>query len=435
MSAEVRTSSAKKKRKSTERSENQVENKKGKVEKDASLSWDEEADNKLIGLIEEDISRKGRPKLIFVRHIDWKRIADKLKDESGYVCDPALLRSRWEEVTKKVRKLRTVPELMDDVKRALKYHVALIPKMPLGAYQLFCMAKRPRLKEKYPDMAFSELSKRLGKKWRELEQEKKQKYIKRAKERKLEYDQRLKEWQLENPGGVKELNGEISMKMPMKPDEVTPFSVFCTKKSKEIEDKHPGLDEEVLQSKLSKKWEKLKEHKKEKYVKMAEESNAEQRKLAEEHKNDSKEKKSKTVSAYRLFVDNKRRELLAANPNLGFGEVSSICAKHWKEIDPKERSELEEKAKLLKEARPKPEKEKARKKPPKAYQIYFKETRLQLLAENPKLEFGEIATLCASKWKSLAKEEVEVYKCKEKEMMEEFQAETKDHERSITREE
>ena len=428
MDDKVRRESSKKSKKKRRNSEiigDQVAIKKLKSDKDGKITWNEETDNSLIKLVEEDTKNraKSRPKHIFVRHVDWKGIAQKLNADQGYNFDAASLRARWEELTKMVRKLRTVPEMIDDVKNAVKFHVEMIPKMPLGAYQLFCRSKRPRLKEKYQNMNNSELARRMGKKWRELPPEKKEKYEKKAKEKRCEYDEKLKEWELENPGGFKELNGDIHIKLPEKPKDMTPFEVFVSKKSKDVKEKHPDIDNETLQSKLKRKWDKLKEHKKQKYVKEAEGVNAEQRKVANELRNDSKEKKvSQKQSAYRLFFIEKRKNLLADDENLSFGEVSKTCSKLWKELDPQERLEFEEKAKQLNVGRPKSTKGKS-KKPINAYSIFYKETRLKLLEENPKLEFGEIASLCSKKWKSLEADELQLYKNKEKELKEKYQEE------------
>lgn len=427
MSESKETKKGKKKRRHSDKNEEQVVRKKLKDDTSSRMSWDEESDQHLLCVIEEEISRKGRPKYIFAKHIDWKRVAEKLKKENGYSIDAAGVKVRWEELTKHVRRLRTVTELLDDVKKAVKYHIEMIPKMPLGAYQLFCMAKRPRLKEKYPDMKFSELSKRMGRKWRELEPEKKAKYEKKALEKKLDYDKRLQEWKLKNPGGFKELNGEINMKMPGKQDNVSPFSLFCNNKSNSLKEKYPDLNDEMLQSKLKKKWEKLKDQKKEKYIKEAETINAENANNAKgsrDQKDNKKEKKTQpAISAYNLFMREKRKDLIAANKDLGFGEISKMCAKLWKEIDPEKRLEYEEKAELLKSTRPKVSKEK---KPINAYQIFFKETRVRLLEENSQLEFGEIASICATKWKALEKDEIERYKAKERELKEEYEAAMKE---------
>ena len=436
-----RPKKAKRKHHSNDINENLIAIKKPRNEEKLHMKWDEEADNELIRLIEESIHNRSRnrPKLIFSRHVDWKGIAERLKSDKWYDLDSASLRARWDELSKQVRKVRTVPEMIDDVKKAVKFHIDRVPKMPLGSYQLFCMSKRPRIKEKYPDMSFSELSKRMGKKWRELPPEKRQKYERRAKEKKDMYQERMKEWRLENPGGFEELNGEVNMKLPEKLQDVSPFDVFCNKKSASIREKHTGIDEEVLLSKLKKRWNKMKEHKKEKYNIEAENLNAEQRKKSKQQKSNVKkktDKKQKPLSSYGLFLKEKRKELLAYNEKLGFGEISKMCAKYWKELDPKERLEFEEKAKVLNAARPEMVTVKVpSKKPLNAYKIYFKEKRLQLLEENPDLEFGEIASLCAAAWKNLTKDEISPYKEKENQMKKEYEEVIRKMKENQTREE
>ena len=413
----------KRKRKSSDKSEDHTSIKKPKGDKSDRVAWNDEADIELIRLIEENVNKRvrSRPKYIFPKHVDWKGIAESMKSGTSYDIDSVSLRARWDELSKQVRKLRTVPEMIDDVKKATKFHFDRIPKMPLTAYQLYSMSKRPQVREKYPDMPFIEMSKRLGKKWRELPVEKRKKYEKRAQERKEEYVERLKEWKLENPGGFKELNGEVSTKLLDELKVVLPFDIFCDKKLPSIKEKYPDISEDLLHSKLRRKWEKLKEHKKEKYAVQAEHLNAEQKKNRTESN-----KKPKSVSLYSLFLQEKRKELLAEDKNLGFGEISKLCAKLWKELDSKERSKFEEKAKMLGASVQRASKVKAKsKKPQSAYRIFFIEKRLELLEKNPNLEFGEIASLCGKAWKSLAKDEQESYKLKEKEMRREYEAEVK----------
>ena len=412
----------KRKRKSSDKSEDHTSIKKPKSDRSDHVAWNDEADIELIRLIEENVNKRGRsrPKYIFPKHVDWKGIAESLKSGTSYDVDSVSLRARWDELSKQVRKLRTVPEMIDDVKKATKFHFDKIPKMPLTAYQLYSMSKRPQVREKYPDMPFSEISRRLGKKWRELPVEKRKKYERRAQERKEEYVERLKEWKLENPGGFKELNGEVSMKLLDELKVISPFDIFCDKKSPSIKEKYPDITEELLHSKLKRKWEKLKENRKEKYAGQAEQLNAEQKKSSTENN-----KKQKFFSSYTLFLQEKRKELLAEDKNLGFGEISKLCSKLWKELDSKERSKFEEKAKLLNANMPRPSKGKAKlKKPQSAYSIYFIEKRLELLKKNPNLEFGEIASLCGKAWKNLTKDEQESYKLKEKEMRKEYEAES-----------
>ena len=413
------------------------------------LNWDEDADNLLIKFVEEDCEGRRRPKstLVFARHIDWKAVADKFRDEKSVELEVKDVRGRWEEITKKVRKLRSIPEMLDDVKRNVKLHLDTIPKKPMSSYALFCNSKRPRLVEKYPKMNFIELNQRMAKKWREMPAEKKAKYEQRALKKKEKYEEEMKEWEITNPGAYKVLNGPKKNGHVACVDykKVTPFEVFCQKKSEEVKQKHPGLEGEALDAKLQKRWEKLKEHKKEKYSEEAEKLNNEQKNTVQSklhgQKNDGSKPPKKPPSAYNLYFVEKRKELIEKNPKLNFIETAKICSKEWKDISPVEREKFIEQAKKLKDeymtehgsvdkmktskkaTSSKKSKQKTSKKQLSGYTLFFRDARLRLLEENPNLVFGETASLISQEWKKLDPSKIEEYKEKARKLKQDAEKE------------
>ena len=70
------------------------------------------------------------------------------------------------------------------------------PKRPLTCYTLFCNEIRDDLMKKHPKLNFSEINKKLGKKWNELEN--KQKYIEKAQEARNKYENDLEEYNKEH---------------------------------------------------------------------------------------------------------------------------------------------------------------------------------------------------------------------------------------------
>merc|ERR1712126_344168 len=74
------------------------------------------------------------------------------------------------------------------------------PKRPISAYFLWMNAEgREMVKKNNPDAPITEVSKRCGEEWRNLDEKTKKKYEKMQEEAKKKYDIDYKEW-LENGG-------------------------------------------------------------------------------------------------------------------------------------------------------------------------------------------------------------------------------------------
>ena len=52
------------------------------------------------------------------------------------------------------------------------------PKPPLSAYMLFCKAKREKVHKKHPKLAAKEVTMKLSKKWKSMEEDEKVHYVK-----------------------------------------------------------------------------------------------------------------------------------------------------------------------------------------------------------------------------------------------------------------
>ena len=343
---------AKKRKKKEQKDEQITEEKKPKNDCNTSCSWDEDADKLLINFVEENYTRPNRPKLILPKHIQWQLVARKVSAERNLNINKYEARTRWDELAKDVRRFRTVPEITEDIKRNLEFHFNTMPKKPMSAYQHFWLSKKDSIKKKYPEMALPELSKRLGKKWRELPTDKKVKYEKRAKEKMDEYAVELDNWKRENPAALEELEeGKIKSKNDVaNSKKISPFEIFCEKKIGDMKEKHPDLDEVGVKAKLEKRWEKLKDHKKEKFIQEANEVNATKKGTEKKGKKASGKKRShQPLNPYTLFFKDERVRLLKESPGLSFGEIASMVAKEWKILDPEKVEQYKQKASELKQ--------------------------------------------------------------------------------------
>lgn len=61
-------------------------------------------------------------------------------------------------------------------------------KRPSTAYFQFSNAKRDEYKKKYPELKVTEIAKKLGAAWKEMDEKEKDPYVRKAKEEKEAYD-------------------------------------------------------------------------------------------------------------------------------------------------------------------------------------------------------------------------------------------------------
>uniref|UniRef100_A0AAY4BBA3 HMG box domain-containing protein n=1 Tax=Denticeps clupeoides TaxID=299321 RepID=A0AAY4BBA3_9TELE len=107
-------------------------------------------------------------------HLDWGKVA--FSAFSGEMC-----KQKWQEVSREIRKFRTLTELIVDAQdyiknpykgKKLKKHPDF-PKKPLTPYFRFFMEKRAKYAKLHPEMSNLDLTKILSKKYKELPERKK----------------------------------------------------------------------------------------------------------------------------------------------------------------------------------------------------------------------------------------------------------------------
>uniref|UniRef100_A0A3P8X5T5 Upstream binding transcription factor n=1 Tax=Cynoglossus semilaevis TaxID=244447 RepID=A0A3P8X5T5_CYNSE len=111
-------------------------------------------------------------------HLDWQKVA--FNSFTAEMC-----KQKWLEVSKEIRKFRTLTELIFDAQdyiknpykgKKIKKHPDF-PKKPLTPYFRFFMEKRAKYAKLHPEMSNLDLTKILSKKYRELPEKKKKKYV------------------------------------------------------------------------------------------------------------------------------------------------------------------------------------------------------------------------------------------------------------------
>lgn len=163
--------------------------------------WPKEDTVMLLDLLENNLpSNDSHTFKTTQSQMDWGKVA--FKDYSGEMC-----KLKWLEISNKIRKFRTLKELVLEAKehvknpykrKNLKKHPDL-PKKPLTAYLRFFMEKRAQYSQMYPELNNLELTKVLSKKYKELPQQRKLKYIQDFQKEKEEFEEKLAQFRKDHP--------------------------------------------------------------------------------------------------------------------------------------------------------------------------------------------------------------------------------------------
>ncbi|ELK27669.1 PREDICTED: upstream-binding factor 1-like protein 1 [Myotis davidii] len=133
-------------------------------------------------------------------HMDWGKVA--FKDYSGEMC-----KLKWLEISYKLRKIRTLKELVLEAKEHVKnsYKSKMcrkhpdMPKQPLTPYLRFFKEKRPLYSQMHPKLNNKELTMVMSEKYKELPEEMKLKYIQDFQKEKQEFQEKLAQFKIDHP--------------------------------------------------------------------------------------------------------------------------------------------------------------------------------------------------------------------------------------------
>ncbi|XP_054581090.1 upstream-binding factor 1-like protein 1 [Eptesicus fuscus] len=133
-------------------------------------------------------------------HMDWGKVAFK-----GYSAEMCKL--KWLEISRKIRKYRTLTELVLEAKehvknsnksKKLKKHPDM-PKQPLTPYLRFFKKNRLEYSQMYPKLNNQELTKVMSEKYKELPEERRRKYIEDFQKEKQEFQEKLAQFRKDHP--------------------------------------------------------------------------------------------------------------------------------------------------------------------------------------------------------------------------------------------
>ncbi|XP_033826331.1 nucleolar transcription factor 1 isoform X1 [Periophthalmus magnuspinnatus] len=209
-------------------------------------------------------------------HLDWQKVAF-----NTYTAD--MCKQKWLEVSKEIRKFRTLTELIIDAQdyiknpykgKKLKKHPDF-PKKPLTPYFRFFMEKRAKYAKLHPEMSNLDLTKILSKKYRELPDKKKKKYVDDFVKDKEMFVQSMMRFREEHPDLMENMTKKAS-NVPEKPK--TPQQLWYNHEKKAFLKTHPDATTKDIKDNLGKQWTQLSDKKRLKWIAKS----LEQHKLYEE---------------------------------------------------------------------------------------------------------------------------------------------------------
>uniref|UniRef100_A0A667Z1U5 Upstream binding transcription factor n=1 Tax=Myripristis murdjan TaxID=586833 RepID=A0A667Z1U5_9TELE len=333
-------------------------------------------------------------------HLDWQKVAF-----NSYTAE--MCKQKWQEVSKEIRKFRTLTELIVDAQdyiknpykgKKLKKHPDF-PKKPLTPYFRFFMEKRAKYAKLHPEMSNLDLTKILSKKYRELPDKKKKKYVEDFLRDKEAFVQSMLKFREEHPDLVESMTKKGS-NVPEKPK--TPQQLWYNHEKKaflkshpdetmrEYIQQHPELNMtqgDIVKSTLTKAERQLKD------------------------KSDGRPDKP-PPNGYSMFC----AELMSSMKDVPSTERMVMCSQRWKLLKQSEKDSYQKRCEQRKKEYEiemnrflcaSPEKPK---RPISAMFIFSEEKRPKLQQERPDLSDSELTRLLARMWNELSDKKKEKYK-------------------------
>ncbi|XP_003747348.2 nucleolar transcription factor 1 [Galendromus occidentalis] len=269
--------------------------------------------------------------------MDWSQVA--FSKYSSSEC-----RSKWTELSQKVRQFRTLSELLSDtqdliktstpgtisasatilsqatapnVREPKKLKHPDLPKKPLTPYMRYLVDKLKIVKERYPELSHGEASKQITEKWHSLSEEKRQKLKDVFDSEMVEYQRKLEQFHRDHPEAKShKAPAIVPIAVPKEPENL---------KSSESSKNLPPMDLSALPSRIKE------------YVELSQDKMA-------QTVNPPSEKPPN--NGYALFAKICQIDLEPAA--LSFKESMSEMVKRWQVLTEDHRKLLNESAKTIK---------------------------------------------------------------------------------------
>uniref|UniRef100_A0A673HA88 Nucleolar transcription factor 1-like n=1 Tax=Sinocyclocheilus rhinocerous TaxID=307959 RepID=A0A673HA88_9TELE len=349
--------------------------------------WEQDDLLKLLDAIKGNLPEKDLAKYkTSESHLDWEKVA--FNSYSGEMC-----KQKWQEVSREIRKFRTLTELIVDAQdyvknpykgKKLKKHPDF-PKKPLTPYFRFFMEKRAKYAKLHPEMSNLDLTKILSKKYKELPDRKKEKYVKDFLREKETFMLRMMKFRQDHPDLLENVNKKSNV--PEKPK--TPQQLWYFHEKKAFLKARPDATTKDIKDSVGKQWPQLSDKKRIKWITKS----LEQKKLYEE----------------------KMREFIQQHPEMNMTEENIV-----KSTLTKAERQLKDKF----DGRPD-------KPPSNGYSMFCAE----LMSSMKDVPSTERMVMCSQRWKLLKQSEKDAYQKRCEQKKKEYEVEMNRYLLSISEEE
>ncbi|RXN12783.1 nucleolar transcription factor 1 isoform X1 [Labeo rohita] len=319
-------------------------------------------------------------------HLDWEKVA--FNSYSGEMC-----KQKWQEVSREIRKFRTLTELIVDAQdyiknpykgKKLKKHPDF-PKKPLTPYFRFFMEKRAKYAKLHPEMSNLDLTKILSKKYKELPERKKEKYVKDFLKEKESFMLSMMKFKQDHPDLLENVNKKSNV--PEKPK--TPQQLWYCHEKKAFLKTHPDATTKDIKDSLGKQWPQLSDKKRIKWI-------------------------AKSLEQHKLYEE-KMREFIQQHPEMNMTEGDIV-----KSTLTKAERQLKDKF----DGRPD-------KPPSNGYSMFCAE----LMSSMKDVPSTERMVMCSQRWKLLKQNEKDAYQKRCEQKKKEYEVEMNRYLLSISEEE
>ena len=221
------------------------------------------------------------------------------------------------------------------------------PKRGKSAYIFFCIQARPDIKAANPTMESKEITREMGRQWREMTNEDKVPFLAEAEKDKKRYDAEMIEYVPPKPSSEDE---EPKAKKTSPKRGKSAYNFFCAEERAKIKAGNEDMNNSEILTELGVRWASLKENNEEEFQRYKALAVADKEKVAGNMGDEPKpvmataKKIKRARSAYLIFCQEKRASVKAENPDAEAKEITAILAEMWRAV--KETDEVDKYKKL-----------------------------------------------------------------------------------------
>lgn len=257
------------------------------METAGSAKWTIDNIKTLLKTMNESIANRERGKIwsAGLKTLDWQVVA--FKNFTAEECC-----AKWKEIMQKLRKIKTLAELIADAQSAIDdsdSKIKLIedpetklPKRPLPANAFYFAENKKKLIKRNPGISSQDLMKLANDRYKKLPSKDMVKYLQKAAEAKEQYKTTMDKWRSLHPPDLKKPerkkikkdaeNNKVKVQ-PIKKSRLNGYNLFCREQKSHL----TGIPQKEITSIWSKRWKRLSQEERDHYSRRCKEIKITQR--------------------------------------------------------------------------------------------------------------------------------------------------------------